>query len=177
MTRLTSDDFWKASETWGANCGPGAIAAITECTMDEVRQHLGDFESKHYTNPTLMRSALLLMWEHGLVADVEAVRVTGGELPWARHGICRIQWHGPWMNPGVPIRARYLATHWVGSTIAQSGAVGIFDVNALGNGSGWVSLEDWSGVLVPHLTKDYKRADGQWSITDTIEVVRRKEMP
>jgi hypothetical protein len=28
-------------------------------------------------------------------------------------GINRIQWEGPWLNPGVPARVAYMHTHWV----------------------------------------------------------------
>jgi len=40
-----------AWDVWGCNCGPGAIAAILNMRLDEVRPLMGDFESKRYTNP------------------------------------------------------------------------------------------------------------------------------
>ena len=48
----------QASDDWGFNCGPAALAAICGLTPDAVRPHLGDFESKGYTNPTLVAAAL-----------------------------------------------------------------------------------------------------------------------
>jgi protein gp37 len=56
--RFSAADVERANAEWGANCGPAAIAAIMGMTLDEVRPHLGDFESKHYTNPTLMFAVL-----------------------------------------------------------------------------------------------------------------------
>jgi hypothetical protein len=79
---------------------------------------------------------------------------------------------GPWTKPGVPMRARYRYTHWVGAATKQDGEVGVWDVNALANGTGWCSLADWSEILVPILVEDYKRASGGWHITHAIEVSR-----
>lgn len=93
-------------------------------------------------------------------------------MPWPRWGLCRIQLEGPWTQPGVPIRARYRQTHWVGAATKTAGDVGVFDVNALANGSGWCALADWTSVIVPHLTADIKRASGGWHITHAIEVER-----
>lgn len=164
--RFTADDAELAFCEWGANCGPGAIAAICDLTLDELRPHLGDFESKRYTNPTLMWQVLRSL---GV-----AFSYRGGNLGrenWPRYGLARIQWTGPWTWPGVPPRAAYRHTHWVGSAIDPARGVGVFDINALGNGSGWSSLEDWSGLLVPWLLEECEpRADGGWFITHAVEV-------
>ena len=164
--RFTADEFERACQTWGANCGPGAIAAICGLTLDEVRAHLGDFEAKGYTNPTLMWQALRSI---GV-----GFSYRGGELGqagWPRYGLCRIQWEGPWTRPGVPMRARYRHTHWVGAARRDTGAIGVFDVNALGNGSGWCSLDDWAQRLVPWILDTcVPRADGGWHITHAVDV-------
>jgi hypothetical protein len=91
---------------------------------------------------------------------------------WPRYGLVRIQWEGPWTQPGVPIRARYRFTHWVGAATRSPGDVGVWDVNALANGTGWGSLANWSSIPVPCLTADVKRASGGWHITHAIEVER-----
>jgi hypothetical protein len=54
--KFTQEESHQAFDAWGFNCGPSAIAAVVGLTIDEVRPHMGDFESKHYTNPTLNRS-------------------------------------------------------------------------------------------------------------------------
>jgi hypothetical protein len=51
---FTEADAHRAYDEWGANCGPGALAAIAGLTLDKVRALMGDFETKGYTNPTLM---------------------------------------------------------------------------------------------------------------------------
>ena len=53
----------------------------------------------------------------------------------------------------------------------------IYHVNALGNGTGWISLPDWRTVLVPWLLESYPRASGGWHITHAIEVERPRSTP
>lgn len=165
--RFTQADAECAYDDWGANCGPGALAAILGATLDEVRPLIPEFDTKHYTNPSMMAAAL---------------RASG--RPWRKHwsdddlarwpgwGLVRIQWEGPWTQPGVPMRARYRHTHWVGSARRRDGAIGIFDINCIANGSGWGSLEDWRSIVVPWLTGSNPRASGGWHITHAIEVER-----
>lgn len=153
----------RAFEEWGANCGPGALAAIAGKTLDEIRPHMGDFESKRYTNPTLMFAALdsagLRWWRRPQ------------PLTWPTWGLARIQWTGPWTAPNVPPRVAYRHTHWVGAARRTDGSVGIFDINAMANGTGWSSLADWQEILVPWLLKEcVPRADGGWFISHALEV-------
>lgn len=169
-TRFTVDDADLANRSWGCNCGPGALAAICGLTLEEVRPHMGDFEEKGYTNPTLMVQCLDRVvpgkWHRGVKAKTEP-------WTWPHYGLARIQWTGPWTKPGVPARAAYRYTHWVGAMLGTH-EVGIFDINMLSNGTGWASLTDWSGILVPWLLKEAApRADGGWFITHAIEVERR----
>lgn len=163
--RFTAADAERASKAWGANCGPAAIAAIMHLTLDEVRPYMGDFERKHYTNPTLMFATLGRLREAGICRSWRI-----GPKLWPAYGLVRIQWEGPWMRPGVPIAARYRHTHWVGAATVND-RIGVFDVNALANGSGWADVEDWSEILVPHLISEcVPGGDGRWLITHAIEV-------
>ncbi len=161
--QFTPEDFGAAAEQWGANCGPGAIAAMLGLSMHQLRPYMGDFERKRYTNPTLMWETLKRLgcgWH--LVKPPTA---------WPRYGLVRVQWEGPWTKPGVPMRARYRHTHWVGAIAGNPQNIGIFDVNALGNGSGWCSLADWGDVIVPWLLKEcVPRADGAWHLTHVVEI-------
>lgn len=163
--RFTQDDAARAHAEWGANCGPGALAAIMGMTLNDVRPHMGDFEAKGYTNPTLMIESLRRLGAR--------FSVRGGDLGrsnWPRFGLARIQWEGPWTRPGVPMRARYRYTHWVGAA-RRSSEVGIFDINCMNNGSGWVALADWEGIVVPFILQEYvPRASGGWHITHAVEI-------
>jgi hypothetical protein len=164
VPRFDEADVDAACLVWGANCGPGALAAICGLTLDEVRAHMGDFEQKHYTNPMLMFDSLRRLESHGITWR----RIANG---WPRYGLVRVQWEGPWTEPGVPRRARYRYTHWIGAA-TRGDDRGVWDINCMNNGTGWASLDDWSRVIVPHLTARYKGASGKWHITHGVEVVR-----
>jgi hypothetical protein len=162
MTRrplFTEADAQLAYDNWGCNCGPSALAAIMHMTLEDVHPHLVGFDEKHYTNPLMMYAALRSIgrpWRRNMSGS------------WPSYGLARIQWEGPWTAPGVPQRARYRYTHWVGASREDRG-IGIFDINAIGNGSGWVSLEHWKMFVVPAITCEYKRATGGWHITHSLE--------
>lgn len=168
--RFSADDADRAYDEWGANCGPGAIAAICGLTLSELRPHTGDFEVKRYTNPTLMWQILRNLGVRFSYRGGEL-----GQMNWPRYGLARIQWEGPWTKPGVPQRARYRHTHWVGACTRGASNVGIFDINAINNGSGWISLEDWRSAIVPWVLKEaVPRADGGWHITHSVEIIAGK---
>lgn len=166
--RFTEDDADRAYQEWGCNCGPGAIAAIMGMTLDEVRPHIPGFDAKRYTSPSMMEKTL---------RSIDRPWRRAGEA-WPVHGLVRIQWDGPWTLPNVPIVARYRYTHWVGAATISTGivgldAVGVFDINCMNNGTGWVSLGDWKDTIAPYLISQYPRANGEWHITHAIEVERR----
>jgi hypothetical protein len=173
-TRFTLDDLERANAAWKCNCGPGALAAILGMTLDEVRPHMVGFEEKGYMNPTMMFAAL-----RSAIGDVgERWRVLPGSRSldgvssWPGYGLARVQWEGDWTRPGVPMRARYRYTHWIGAATGGDGARGVFDINALANGSGWCAIKDWTEHVVPVLVELYKGATGGWHITHAIEVER-----
>ncbi len=160
--RFTAEDAQRAYDEWGSNCGPGALAAIVDMTLDEVRPLIPGFDEKRYTNPSMMNAAL---------------RATGKRwwkigATWPAYGLVRIQWEGPWTQPGVPMAARYRYTHWIGASRGTK-SIGIFDINAISNGTGWCSLADWDEHVAPALMANYPRANGKWSVTHALEV----EMP
>jgi hypothetical protein len=172
--RFTIADAERANDEWGCNCGPAALAAITDYTLDEIRPLMGDFERKHYTNPTLM---------------FESLKRTGAN--WWKidgvptYGLLRVQWEGPWTEPGVPIRVRYRHTHWIAIQQHErmgiqypgkiSPGAGIFDINAMNSG-GWIAFRDWSATLVPWIIKEcVPRGNGKWHITHRIQVDRKSK--
>jgi hypothetical protein len=159
-------DVDRANLEWGFNCGPGAVAAMLSMTPDQIRPHLGDFESKGYTNPTLMYQIL-----GNLKCGFFSRRGNLGRSAWPEFGLARIQWEGPWTQPGVPARAAYRFTHWVGVKQPSPGNIGIFDINALANGTGWCRVEDWADVIVPYILRECcPRSDGGWHLTHAIEL-------
>lgn len=155
-----------AFDAWGCNCGPGALAAVTGRTLDEVRPHVPGFEDKRYTNPSMMYAALdRLIGSHWRL-----------QLPlkgWPSYGLARIQWEGPWSQPGVPKRVAYRHTHWVGVLSRSLADIEVFDINAMiPPANGWISLKEWSQALVPWLLGQTEpKATGDWHITHAIEIL------
>lgn len=171
IPRFSLDAAQAAGGEWGLNCGPAAVAAVLGLTLNEIRPHLGDFESKHYTNPTLM-------WEilRNLKADWRASmigvqgRTIGGRAPWPYYGLARVQWEGPWTAPGVPMRVRYRHTHWVGCAAEIGSDHNIFDVNCMCVG-GWVPFSEWNSSVVPWLLQQCEpKANGKWHLTHIVEI-------
>lgn len=152
-----------AEREWGANCGPGALAGILGLTLEEVRPHMGDFEEKGYTNPTLMYAAL-----DSLGVDWRKIGKS-----WPRYGLVRVGWEGPWTDSGSWMAAAR-HTHWIGTALV-GGRRGVFDINCVTNGSGWVSLEDWEDEIAPWLIGQYAKANGRWHIANGIEILRRAQ--
>lgn len=160
--RFTEDDVNRAHDAWGANCGPVALAAVLGKTLDEVRDAVPLFYQRRYTNPSMMFEALrCLRVSYRLRPDKD----------WPAFGLARVQWEGPWTQPGVPKRVRYRYTHWVGACARNRQDIGIFDINCINNGSGWVALDVWVGTVVPYLLEHaVPRANGKWHLTHALEI-------
>lgn len=161
--RFTLDEAQQAADDWGFNCGPAAICAILDMTPEEIRPHLGDFETKCYTNPTLMLDILNRL----KVKFCQTYRSDNpSNLTVVKFGLMRVQWGGPWTKPGVPMRVRYRHTHWAAINNGQE----VFDINAMCAG-GWLSWEEWSTQLVPWIIKECcQKGDGTWWPTHGIEI-------
>lgn len=179
VIRFTAEDCSRAYDLWGCNCGPSALAACCGLTLDEVRPHLGNFERKRYSNITLMRQAL-----QSLGCRTYYWSLNGPQL-FANHGLARIQWHGPWTQPGKHWFERARKTHWIathetpGSAEPPGGDVWVFDINIAMSGQvRWIPLHDWWNNLVPLILQTCVPGnDGAWSVTHAIEVRCPQEAP
>lgn len=158
--KFSLDDAQHAANTWGANCGPGAIAAVLDTTLEKIRPYMGDFEKKHYTNPALMYQILRSL----------GVTWQSPATPWPSNGLVRVQWEGPWTEPGQPWGARQRHTHWVASRDTDKGLF-IFDINCICVG-GWVPVDEWTKQVVPWLLREVEpHASGKWHSTHKLEIV------
>jgi hypothetical protein len=156
--KFSVEEAQRAADTWGANCGPGALAAALDLTLDDVRPHLRDFERKRYTNPLMMYGALKSLC-------IPYYRIND----WPTNGLVRVQWEGPWTAPGVPVRVAYRHTHWIGSRYDDAG-VWIFDINCICVG-GWVKLTEWRHQVVPWLLRELEpKANGKWQPTHYLKL-------
>ena len=170
LPRFTLEDVCRASDEWGANCGPAALALAAGKTLAEIRPHLGDFEAKRYTNPTLMFDSLRRL-SVTCYSKLQWRPVDTVPLAWPDFGLVRVQWEGPWTAKGVPMRVRYRHTHWVASMVIDGEERWIFDVNCMCVG-GWVPLAEWSGSVVPWLLRECEpKADGGWHLTHTVWIL------
>lgn len=160
--RFTADDAERAWMVWAANCGPGSIAAALDMTLDEIRPHLGDFERKRYTNPTLMWAIL-----NSIGCRWRLVKPPDG---WPTFGLVRVQWEGPWSATGVPPHVAYRHTHWVAANARDRANIGVFDINCMESG-GWIGADDWAAEVVPWILKEtVPRASGGWHFTHVVEI-------
>lgn len=163
---LTVEEVQLASETWGANCGPGAIAAVLGLPIDQVRGHIPGFDEKRYTSPTMMQGALRSL---GVSHGWRILR--GAQKTFPKYGLARVQWVGPWMKYGVPAAARYRHTHWIA---ASAGDRLVFDVNCVSVNGGWIPLDEWAVKVVPWLLKQCEpKATGEWFLTHQVEIPRQ----
>lgn len=154
---FTIEDVQDAA-SWGFNCGPGSLCGLLRVTPIEIRSSLGDFESKGYTNPTLMASILRRLnvpFRRVFESAVEPFK----PIVWPEYGLVRVQWAGPWTKEGVPMAARYRRTHWIGF---RKEPHEVFDINAMCV-DGWLPFNEWSDQLVPWLLKQVlPAANGEW---------------
>lgn len=165
--RFTLSDAQKAGDDWGFNCGPGALCAVLDMTPDELRPKLGDFERKGYTNPTLMKETLTRCGAAQFLVH-RSDKPGIGIPPKLDLALVRVQWAGPWTQPGVPWAARYRHTHWIG---VRNNSSEIFDINAMCSG-GWLPHDEWAYQLVPWLIgKVVPKGDGGWWPTHAIAVI------
>lgn len=164
----SSEELQRAYDSWGCNCGPGALAIALQTTPDAVRPFIPGFDAKRYTSPTMMKAALNALvtaagWEsiplpakgaadHPLLFD---------ESP----ALVRIQFTGPWTAPGMNPRWAYGHTHWVCCwqdvhTETHERLPWVFDVNG-----GITTFRFWRLQVLPEIIKGIKRADGDWYAT------------
>jgi hypothetical protein len=144
----------------GANCGPGAIAAICGTTIEETLRVLGpEFAKRRGTTEVMLASALSAL---GM-----SWRQISPALP--SYGLARIQWDGPWMYDPSPY-ARLYHSHWIGTDTSWSAPM-VFDINAIGVG-GWIPLSEWDVHLRPWLlANEEPEATEGWHVSDAYEVI------
>lgn len=153
---FTQQDAQQAYDTWGANCGPGALAFCLQVHINAIRGKIPEFESKHYTSPTMMLNALKTLNKvHQPVNAFDEMNLFN-EVP----ALTRVQWTGPWTEPGANPRWAYRQTHWICTWLRGAVERMVFDING-----GIMRFTEWQTEIVPALTALYPRADGGWKAT------------
>lgn len=153
-------DVEAAYDTWGANCGPCALAAVLQRPVDQLRPWLTGFETRRYMSPTHLSQALD-------AARAPHRRLLPSLITPPAYGLYFVQWEGPWLAPGVPVAAAYRYTHTVGVAVCEEYGLMLYDVNACNTTSAqgaWVPYEWWAEEVAPRITETIKRADGKYYI-------------
>jgi hypothetical protein len=101
-------DSQMANAAWKATCGPHAIAAACGKTLDEVRRAICDADVNYrgWMSPTQVSKTLTALGQSFILTK-------GLKTMDLCNGVNRVQWEGPWLNPGVPPRVAYFQTHLV----------------------------------------------------------------
>ena len=146
-----------AYETWGANCGPNALAFALQMPLEGVRPHIPQFDKRCYTSPSMMAAALESLGHRVLKITNRLARHTVIEQMFHdRPALVRIQWTGPWIVDGKPQKWAARQTHWI-VCWCDEGLSLVFDVNG-----GIREFSDWQTEIVPPLTQSVPRCDGGW---------------
>lgn len=132
-------DLLAAFDSWGATCGPAAIAAATGKTLAEVRPALVAFGG--FMNPTAVLETVERM-------GLKARKLRAEEAPLLPlRGCAHVFFDGPWSAGGA--RARYAHSHWVAYFRERPGApFAFYDCN-VGPAGGWCMREIWEAQILP----------------------------
>jgi hypothetical protein len=151
-------DSDKAHEQWGANCGPNALAFATGLHIDQIRGIIPGFEDRHYTNPTMMSTAIIKLGRKYLPVRPHQPDTTLSYIDMFADAMAlvRVQWTGPWTAPAANPKWAYRQTHWIAAW-KDGGRNMVFDCNG-----GVTDGESWQVVIVPAILANYHRADGGW---------------
>lgn len=168
LLRFGVDEINRAAVEWNCNCGPAALAACLGLELDQVRPAIGRFDQLGYMNREMMFEAVVKLGyrcREDLVADQDGVD------RYPSHGLCLMQFGGPWITANNPKWA-LCHTHWIACKIVGI-QTWIFDVNCFG----WTSFQRWSEGMVPALVKSDKYRDGTYFLRNSWEVRRIVRRP
>ena len=154
----------EAADAWGANCGPMSLAAVLRLGIVEgARELVQPFRG--FMSPTDMYQAVKRAESRGLCKFLGRGTIGRGDPdPWPTLGLVRIQWIGPWCDPGANPRAAYRYTHFVAvKHLEEPGhCTMIYDATP----NRWLPLWLWSKWCTSLLPK---RATG-WAPVNSIEI-------
>ena len=147
-----------AYKTWGANCGPNALAFALQTTLEAVRFYIPLFDQRRYASPTMMKEALQSLHR----AYLPVKKPNRADMFASVPSLCRIQWGGPWIVGGKPQRWAARQTHWIccwkePSVDDRIVREWVFDVNG-----GIESPECWEQGTCRRIIASVSRADGTW---------------
>ena len=139
-----------ANRMFGANCGPGALAASLSLETLNVMQFFPHFPERPFTSVVHMRAAF---------ARCRLQTLEGRDLP--KYGVALLQFEGAWTDTATkPIWiARY--RHW----IAVRGQA-VYDVNF----RQWIDLAQWELGVIDAFRAVWPTVTG-WRIERAFEIL------
>ncbi len=146
-------DILQSGRMFNATCGPISFAAVLGTFVCEVMRFFPDFPQRHHTTAADMVHALKM-------CGAEFTHVAN-QLP--HTGVALIQLEGPWTNPGAPVTAQLLYTHWVGVR-----GDFIFDPCL----EDWIERDEWLANGAKQWMSAVKRCSG-FRVRDGYSVVPR----
>lgn len=160
--RFNALELQRANADWGCNCGPSAFAACCHLTLPQARGYCATFKAKGHMNATDMHGALYAarmkmvteLADGGTEQDVYPV-----------HGLCLVQFSGPWINSPKNPKWQYVHTHWIASKWLVDQRW-IFDCNALA----WLPQSEWLDRIVPLLVASDPLRDGDFWLKHSWEI-------
>ena len=164
------NDLAAANDEWGANCGPGALAAIMGVPVAQVRDRFPHFPAKAVTNLTQMRAAAP---SHVRVTPAApADPAPRGPFPVVERALVQIQWTGRWTRPDANRQFAYIDclknSHWVAARLSTSASPGVwvYDVNVNWDGEipgGWVPVATWATRIALMIIEEKKARTGWYA--------------
>lgn len=158
---FTQAEALRAYDEWGANCGPNALAFILQVPLESVRHAIPGFEEKRYTSPTMMAAGIRSLGRTATAVHTRGSAPTKDTMFGREPFLVRVQFTGPWTQPGANPKWAYWHTHWIVTYMVERQAPMVFDCNG-----GIRGYQEWEREIVPLLTGSIKRADGNWFPTD-----------
>ena len=156
-----------ARDSVGANCGPGALAAVAGISPLAAAKVIPDFLRRHYTTEVMLGIALARL---GIRFTWRDCLLRGAYAMWPCHALVRIAFGDPDEDRMVLLSK----SHWIACRRSSGGATEIFDINAIGSG-GWIAFEEWAGHLVPWLAGTVLEIeDPRWVTVETLDLEGRE---
>lgn len=169
-------DLDLASSTWGANCGPGALAALLGREVWTTRALFPHFPEKAWVNLTQMLAAVAavpISHRREQLPKPGNPEATGPfPFPLARKALAQIQWTGKWTLPGADPRQAPRHSHWTAVATVPAGTF-VYDVNVNWDGplpGGWLLVEHWEKQIAPMMMAEKKGRTG-WYVKDLIHIL------
>lgn len=149
----TAEESVCANREWRATCGHHSIAAAVGVKLDAVKAACPKLTG--WMSPTMISKTLAALGCNPRAYP--CAQKMGQPPPWMV-AIMRIQWEGPWLKEGVPVKAAYAYTHYIAVTPGSEVMDPALDTISL------LPWQSWISAVNEYAPQTHKRAYG-WHFT------------